>query len=451
MFKQISPFFFGAGIVLIIIVSVLGFMAQKHTEKEMADNLAEKGNAYIHACENILHSSIRHKAALRLQIILEEMSTNPDISFIAVTTANGTIIAHSDRARLGNKLILNSSEIDRNVIDKINPNRVQQYAMLNMENSDVFLVYRLFLPGKYGFKKFPSPIIFIGLNPESLMVTIEQRRKFILLCGLSAILVGILCFVALYYFQRAKESGKKQLKAENRVKMLEEEVQRKEKLAAIGNLAAGVAHEIRNPLSSIKGFATYFGQHFDEGSEENKFANIMVQEVDRVNRVVTELIGLSKPSDIVLVSVSPIDILDKVKHIILPETIKKNVNVKLLFGRNISKNTIVKLDSERIIQALLNLSLNSINALEDINTKQLTLACFISKYRIAFMVIDTGKGIDKKIINHIFDPFFTTKREGTGLGLALVHKIVEAHNGKIRVYSSNKGTRFTLLFNLELI
>lgn len=235
------------------------------------------------------------------------------------------------------------------------------------------------------------------------------------------------------------------------IRRLEDEVRRREKLAAIGSLAAGVAHEIRNPLSSIKGYATYFGSRFAEGSEDRSAARIMVQEVDRLNRVITDLIGLARPSDLSLKQVKPESLAENVLRLIMPDAARKNIDLRFAAADDLPQATI---DPDRITQALLNVCLNSLDAME--NGGVLTISVDTdTKSRegtplLRFKIRDTGSGISQEHLTTIFDPYFTTKSQGTGLGLAIVHKIVEAHGGETKVQSAEgEGTEIAIILPLH--
>jgi two-component system sensor histidine kinase HydH len=235
------------------------------------------------------------------------------------------------------------------------------------------------------------------------------------------------------------------------VRRLEEEVRRREKLAAIGSLAAGVAHEIRNPLSSIKGYATYFGTRFAEGSEDRDAARIMVQEVDRLNRVISDLIGLARPSDLSLKPSRPESLAENVLRLIRQDAAGKNIDLRFAAADDLPQAV---LDPDRVTQALLNVCLNALDAMESggVLTLSVDTDSTSSEGRrlLRFKVRDTGCGITPETLSTMFDPYFTTKSQGTGLGLAIVHKIVEAHGGEIAVQSSvGSGTEISLILPLE--
>ena len=142
---------------------------------------------------------------------------------------------------------------------------------------------------------------------------------------------------------------------------LQSEMRQREKMAAIGNLAAGIAHEVRNPLSSIKGFATYFAGLFDEGSESQKAAKVMISETERLNRVISELLEFSRPSDFKLRKTDMNIVIDTVSRLLQQDAVSQGVEVEIHVDQDLPH---IELDADRIVQALLNIGLNGIQAME---------------------------------------------------------------------------------------
>jgi PAS domain S-box-containing protein len=226
------------------------------------------------------------------------------------------------------------------------------------------------------------------------------------------------------------------------VKGLQAEVQRSERLAALGRLVAGMAHEIRNPLNSIRGFSQYLKKRYTRDTSEGKAVDVIVREVDRLNRVITELLDFSRPHE---PKMEKLDLNDVVKStIVLVEREAAGQGITLVM--EISKNSVpVVGDSDTLKQLLLNLILNGFQAMPDGGI--LTIRTGISGGRSFLSVIDTGQGIEEQDHQKIFEPFFTTRETGTGLGLAIVHRIMQDHGGDIRLEStSGKGTVFTVRF-----
>ncbi len=219
------------------------------------------------------------------------------------------------------------------------------------------------------------------------------------------------------------------------IKFLQETVKRSEKLAAIGELAAGVAHEIRNPLSSIRGFAQFLRHSLKDKPQEKEYAETMVTEVDRINRVVTDLLTFARP---MTVEISPTDITELIEHsirLVEADALARDVKIQM----QVSDLTKLPLDANQITQALLNLLLNALQALPPKGNIEIGAELDAAESQLYLWVKDDGPGIPPNQIQKIFDPFYTTHEKGTGLGLAIVHKIAENHNGEIRVDSPPKG------------
>lgn len=228
------------------------------------------------------------------------------------------------------------------------------------------------------------------------------------------------------------------------IQHLKKEIARTQRLASIGRLAAGVAHEIRNPLSSIKGFATYFKERYREIPEDHKIAEIMIQEVERLDRVIGQLLEFARPMNIQKKTASLEDVIkDSLKMV---EAEARQRRIKVDFSKD-PQTKEVRIDTDRIRQVLLNLYLNAIAAMESggVLSVELRQDDDIGRFRI--IVSDSGTGIKHEDLPHLFDPYFTTKSSGTGLGLAIVHKIIESHGGEVSVESRyGEGATVTIEF-----
>jgi two-component system sensor histidine kinase HydH len=227
---------------------------------------------------------------------------------------------------------------------------------------------------------------------------------------------------------------------------LRKEVERSQRLAAVGSLAAGVAHEIRNPLSSLKGFATYFRQRYGEVPDDVKVADIMIQEVDRLNRVITELLEFSRPMELKRTGTDLAGLARHVLRTVEGQAREKGITVNEGLSPGFPEAFI---DPDRMTQVFLNLFLNALAAMD----RGGVLSVNVTRHdegSLRVAIADTGAGIRKEDVGRVFDPYYTTKPSGTGLGLAIVHRIVEAHGGEIRLESEpGKGTTFTILLPTE--
>jgi signal transduction histidine kinase len=228
------------------------------------------------------------------------------------------------------------------------------------------------------------------------------------------------------------------------------QMQRADRLASLGTLTAGLAHEIRNPLVAIKTFTQLLPDRFDDDEFRNHFLSVTAGEVDRISSLVTELLEFSRPSQPNLNKEDLNQIVEKMLLLVTTESHKKNVQVVKNFQDYLPP---VVLDKEQLKQVFLNILLNAIDATPENGV--VTVGTKLMKRNghqdyVQIIIHDTGKGIPHEDLDRIFTPFFTTKHQGSGLGLAISHQIVQEHNGTIEVESEeNRGTSFFVTLPLN--
>jgi len=230
----------------------------------------------------------------------------------------------------------------------------------------------------------------------------------------------------------------------SQLRLLQEKMKHQDRIAALGEMAASVAHEIRNPLGTIEGFARLLRSDLDkDGLEEHsRMATKIIAGVTNLNYVITNLLTYARPLSL---QNQPFDIsllLSSVEDLLSSLALQNEV--ELTFEHRGTSHTVMG-DIRQLRQVLVNLGRNAIEACEGRKKGQVTIRSITRKRSLTIVVTDTGCGILKKDINHVFDPFFTRKHAGTGLGLSLCHKIIKAHGGEMDVESKKgSGATFTL-------
>ena len=223
--------------------------------------------------------------------------------------------------------------------------------------------------------------------------------------------------------------------------LLREEIQKSEKMKAVATLAAGMAHEIKNPLTSIKTFTEYIKTKQNDPDFIDKFQQIVGSEVDKIDSIVKQLLEFSKPQELHLKETDINSLLDETLSLLNNDFLKHAIRVEKFY----SPISPIKVDPVQIKQVFLNLLLNAIDTID--KDGKITISTETTNNdQICITIEDTGKGISKEDLKHIFDPFFTKKDSGTGLGLSIVHGIIEKHAGKIEVNSKiDNGSTFKIL------
>jgi signal transduction histidine kinase len=235
---------------------------------------------------------------------------------------------------------------------------------------------------------------------------------------------------------------------------MEDEVSRKNRLVELGTIAAGVAHEIRNPLASIKTFAQLMPDRMDDPEFKNEFSKLVLKDVDRITKVIESMLAFARPAQVTMGDHLANDLVEEAILLVQPRLKSKRIELT----REFHGNPVMKVDKHQILQVLVNILSNATDALHE--QGKIRVATGVSQRNLGgdgdrnqnyavIEVSDNGPGIPPAVRGRLFDPFFTTKKEGTGLGLSISQKIVRDHGGAITVSSvEGKGSSFQV--NLPL-
>ncbi|MFH1277126.1 MAG: ATP-binding protein [Candidatus Eisenbacteria bacterium] len=209
---------------------------------------------------------------------------------------------------------------------------------------------------------------------------------------------------------------------------MELELLRAARLAAVGKLSAGLAHEIRNPLTSIKGSAELLQDDFPDGHAKRELLETLIGEADRLNNVLTRFLSFARPLPVSVREFEVREVVEEVTALLGARRGAEETPIRLHEGDEIP--TMLG-DPEQIRQVLLNILLNAVQASSPGSGIDIRIRRLDDSGKVEILVEDRGPGFDPKALDQLFTPFFTTKHEGTGLGLAISHRIIESHGGRI--------------------
>ncbi|GKU75899.1 ATP-binding protein [Paenibacillus sp. L3-i20] len=231
-------------------------------------------------------------------------------------------------------------------------------------------------------------------------------------------------------------------------KQIEQSAMQNDKLAMLGKIAAAIAHEIRNPLTSIRGFIQLLRPYLLEVGKE-EYARIILTEIDRANDIIYEFLNSSKPSAPMKQSTSIEHLIREVVMLTESEALLRNCEISM---ESYHSKALVSIDIKQVKQVILNIVKNSLDAVEEVQSERrgrIDIVLTVNGQYAEVLIKDNGKGIDKTTMGKLFDPFFTTKQEGTGLGLSVSYRIIRNHGGTIRVDSEvGSGTKFIIYLPL---
>ena len=363
-----------------------------------------------------------------VQTQIEDLGRQSDSEFVAFLDSDLNVVAHTDRRRIGQQekepLVL-KAKVDRQLFSQIvdgggGKRYLEVVQPIALDESNL------------GFLK-------IGLSLGSMEIAWRNSLRAIVILSLAIVAAGILGMAAIFHNQNTHLME---------VRALEAKVEHRERLSALGNLAATVAHEVRNPLNAISMGLQRLKVEFqpeDDPEDYSRLTELMLGEVHRLNSIVEQFLSLARPVEIKAEALPVQEILKELAALEDSHARQSNVRIQVVASPNLPP---LKADPSHLTQVLLNLMLNGFQAMPHGGT--LTLEAKTLNSNVLIAVTDTGTGIAPENLSRIFEPYFTTKAKGTGLGLAISRRIIEAHGGTIiAVNQASGGCRFEISLPLK--
>ena len=355
--------------------------------------------------------------AIGVQTQIEDLGRQSDSEFVSFLDSDLNVVAHTDRRRIGQQekepLVL-KAKVDRRLFSQIvesggGKRYLEVVKPVALDESNL------------GFLK-------IGLSLGSMEVAWRNSLRAIVILAVAIVAAGILGMAAIFHNQHLHQQE---------VRALEIEVLHRERLSALGNLAAAVAHEVRNPLNAISMGLQRLKSEFqptEDPGQYSRLTELMLGEVHRLNSIVEQFLSLARPVKIKAEALPLQEILKELAALEESHAKQSNVRIQVIAAPNLPA---LKADPSHLTQVLLHLMRNGLQAMPEGGT--LTLEAKTSNSNFLIAVTDTGTGIAPENLSRIFEPYFTTKAQGSGLGLAISRWIIEAHGGTITAANESGG------------
>lgn len=287
------------------------------------------------------------------------------------------------------------------------------------------------------------PHIFLHWESEHFDYAINQYAEIVIFILVGGIM-GALGDRLRKARERAERNAEQRRQAYDELQSTFQQLLQVEKLSSLGELSAGIVHEVRNPLASIKGAIEILEDEIAPDSPRREFAGLAVREIERLDELVGEFLRFARPARLTVQPNSLNDIVTSVISLVANQATSMGAVIESDIDKNLPN---ILVDAEQIRQVLLNLAINSLQAVD--KGGKIMFKTSLRNDWCLVEVADSGGGVNEEIAAKVFDPFFTTKEKGVGLGLSIAHKIITGHGGKLEVGSPEKGAIFEISLPLN--
>ncbi len=367
-----------------------------------------------------------------IQKAISDMGLREGIVYISVQDSSLNTVAHTDSSLIGTK------QEDPFLRNSLQAGAYRSRFYTAKKGEEIFEVSKSFF-----VNQTPAGLIRIGFSSRDIQPILSQIKKNVFLSILSFLALGISAITLIWVNQNRHL---------RRLREMEDRIQRAERLSSLGHLAAGVAHEIRNPLNAIGIGLQRLKREFSPQDETRKeeytsFTELIFKEVRRVNGIIEQFLTLSRPFQLNRMPTSLRELLKNMVRLFEGEAASRGVRIETEMDTELP---LLNVDGEKLTQAFLNIMKNGIQAMEQggvfrIETRRL-------REWTEVVLSDSGSGIPPDQMEKIFNYYYTTKKDGLGLGLPIAHRIVEAHGGQLKVESQvGKGTKVTVTLPMKKV
>ena len=365
-----------------------------------------------------------------IQRTISDIGLREGILYISIQDTSLNIIANTESTLIGRR------EEDPFLRNSLQGKGVLFRHFQSSEGEEIFEVVKSF-----SLRDKPMGLIRVGYTPEEIQPVLSQIRKNVFLSVFFFLILGISAITLIWVNQNRHL---------RKMKEMEDRIQLAERISSLGHLAAGVAHEIRNPLNAIGMGLQRLKREFlppDESKREEyiSFTELILKEVRRVNGIIEQFLTLSRPFQLTLKESSLQDLLNHLVTLFREEASSLGITLEAEIPPDLP---LIKIDPEKLTQALINIMKNGMQAMGQGGTLRVETKSL--KDRVEVTISDSGSGIPPDQMEKIFNYYYTTKEKGVGLGLPIAHRIIEAHEGHLKIESRvGVGTKVTVTLPVE--
>jgi signal transduction histidine kinase len=361
-----------------------------------------------------------------IQRAISDMGLREDIRYISVLDSSLNVLAHTDHVLVGRR------EDDPFLKNSLQGEHLLSRHYRSSQGEDIFEVVKSF-----SMKDETMGLIRIGYSPKEIYPVLDQIKKNIALSVFFFLILGVSAITLIWVNQNRNF---------RKMKEMEDRVQLAERLSSLGHLAAGVAHEIRNPLNAMGMGLQRLKREFLPTEESKRgeyvsFLELILKETRRVNEIIEQFLTLSRPFQLNLQESSLPDLLKNIVTLFEGEASSLGITLRSEIPSDLP---LLKLDPEKLTQALINIMKNGMQAMGHGGTLHMETRSV--KNHVEIIISDSGSGILPEQMDKIFNYYYTTKEKGGGLGLPIAHRIIEAHHGQLSIESRlGSGTKVTVV------